>query len=186
RKLEGDDAEAVVEVRAEAPLLDHARQALVGGGDDARLEVPLAVGADGAEAPLLEGAQQLRLRLGREVADLVDEERAGAGLGHQALAVLVGAGEAAAPVPEQLALEQVARDGGDVHGDEGRLLALALVVEAAGGELLAGAGLAEEQHGLVALGGAIELLEEVPQRRALAEDGAVADERGVTDALREH
>ena len=53
-----------------------------------------------------------------------------------------GAGEGAFLVAEQLALDEIARDRRHVDRDEGALLALAVVVQGAGDELLAGAGLA--------------------------------------------
>ena len=61
----------------------------------------------------------LGCRSSAELADLVEEEGAFAGGADQAELVAVGAGEGAAAVAEQLALEQVARDGGAVERDEG-------------------------------------------------------------------
>ena len=70
------------------------------------------------ELPLLEDAKQLALQLGREVADLVEED--GPVVGHLELAGLArgGAGERAALVPEQLGLEQGLDDGRAVDAHE--------------------------------------------------------------------
>ena len=74
--------------------------------------------AERADLAGLEEAEQLRLQVEAELADFVEEQRAVAGGANEAGVVAVGAGEGAAAVAEQLALEQVARDGGAVEGDE--------------------------------------------------------------------
>src|SRR6266536_349964 len=70
-----------------------------------------------------------------------------------------GAGEGALLVPEELAGDQLLRDGAGVHGDErpsgyGRAL-----VDGARHQLLAGAALADDQDGGVGAGGDADLLE---------------------------
>ena len=62
------------------------------------------------------------------------------------LRAAIGAGEGALLVAEQLAFQQLGRDGAAVDGDERPLPARAGVVDGAGRELLAGARLAEDQH----------------------------------------
>ena len=57
-----------------------------------------------------------------------------------------GAGEGAAHVPEQLRFEQVLRDGAAVDDDERPLGAVGAHVDLACDQLLAGAGLAVDQH----------------------------------------
>ena len=59
------------------------------------------------------------------------------------------AGERALLVPEQLALDQLARDGRHVHRDEWPGAPLAVVVQRASHQLLAGAALAGDHHGEV-------------------------------------
>ncbi len=59
---------------------------------------------------------------------------------------LVGTGEGVRLVAEYLAVEQVLRQAAAVQRDEGMLVAPAIVVEATRHQLLAGAGLAEDQH----------------------------------------
>ena len=62
--------------------------------------------ADPLELALLEDAQQLRLDRERQLADLVEEQRAAVGPLEAARPLAVGAGEGAALVAEQLGLEQ--------------------------------------------------------------------------------
>ena len=74
--------------------------------------------ADRHEHALLQDAQELHLERGRHVADLVHEE--GAAVGDREEAGLVGdrAGERAAAVTEELALEEVVVEGAAVGRDE--------------------------------------------------------------------
>ena len=62
-----------------------------------------------------------------------------------------GAGEGALLVPEQFRLDQVARDGGHVDGDERAVAALAEIVQRARHQFLAGAALAGDHHREVGL-----------------------------------
>ncbi len=87
------------------------------------------------------------------------------------------AGEGAALVAEELGLEQVARDGGGVDGDEGRVAARAVAVQRARHQLLAAARLAVDQHGGVRVREPADGAEDLLHRRRLAED--LGGERGV-------
>jgi hypothetical protein len=91
---------------------------------------------------LLQHAQQPCLRLHRHVADLVEEQCAALGLLEAPFGARLRAGERALLVAEQLALDQLARDGCHVDGDEGTIAPLGVVVQHASDQLLAGAGLA--------------------------------------------
>ena len=88
----------------------------------------------------------------------------------EALLVGVRAGEGAALVPEELALEQRVGERRAVLGDEALILARARVVDRAGHQVLAGAGLAGDQHGGVRLGHLLHHLEHLVHRRARADD----------------
>ena len=77
--------------------------------------------ADRAHLALLQHAQQLHLERRRQLADLVEEQRAAVGRPEEAgLALVVGAGEGALLVAEQLALEQRLGQRAAVDGDERR------------------------------------------------------------------
>ncbi len=104
------------------------------------------VPADALERPLLEHAQQLHLRRGGDLADLVEEERAAVRLLEPPDPPLVGAGERAALVAEQLALEQGLRERRAVQRHERRLRARALRVDRARELALARAALAGDEH----------------------------------------
>ena len=59
----------------------------------------------------------------------------------------LGAGEGAAFVAEQLALQQRLGNGRAIDGDERLVGAVAVLVDGAGDQFLAGAGLAADEHG---------------------------------------
>ena len=79
RERDGDDAEAVVEVLAEAPRRDGLLEIPVRRRDDAHVDVEVARPADPPEGLLLEEAQELGLERRRHLADLVEEDRAAVG-----------------------------------------------------------------------------------------------------------
>jgi hypothetical protein len=143
-----------------------------------------------------EEAQQLRLHLRSDLADFVEEQRAAGGGSNHALERVRGAGEGAPAVAEQLALEQIAGHGGAVERHERPVGAIRGPMNGPGDHLLAGAGLAGNQHrnrvggdpprrvqdfdhlfgGPDAFGVAVERIGR-PQRRTLLLVAAVALER---------
>ena len=74
-----DDVEPVVEVLAELSPAHGLSQIDVRCRDDADIDLPALLSADPANAASLQGAQQLRLELQRQRADLVQEQRAAVG-----------------------------------------------------------------------------------------------------------
>ena len=102
--------------------------------------------ADALELPLLQHAQQLALQLERDLADLVEKQRAAVGQFEPADAVAQRAGEGALDVAEELALEQFARDRRAVDPDQRPVAAAARLVDGARDQFLAGAGFAGDQH----------------------------------------
>ena len=127
------------------------RRSLLRGSDDAHVGLDRGAAADGGVFALLQHAQQARLRLHRHVADLVEEQRAALGLLEAAGGAGVGAGEGAALMAEQFGLNEVARDRRHVDGDERAVAPLAVVVQRARHQFLAGAGLAGDHHREVGL-----------------------------------
>jgi hypothetical protein len=112
--------EPVVEVLAEFLARDRLFEVLVGGGDQANVDLDRARSAEPLELTLLQHAQDLGLGRGRHVADLVEEQRAFVRQLEPADALAVGTGEGAALVAEELGLEQVLVNCRAVSSDEGR------------------------------------------------------------------
>jgi hypothetical protein len=127
------------------------------------------VAADALVAAVGEHAQQLGLQRRVDVADLVEEERARAGGLDAAGAPPGGAGEGAALVAEQLGLDQRRRQRGEVDRDERRRRARRVVVDRARHQLLAGAGLAGDEHRRVRSRGAADQLPDRQHRRRRAD-----------------
>ena len=117
-QMDAHDVDAVVQVVAEPPLGDVGLEVARRRGDDAHVHRARRVVADAAHLALLQRAQQLHLQRQRQLADLVEEERAAVGLLEQSLPLGGRAGERALRVAEQLALEQRLGNGAAVHGDE--------------------------------------------------------------------
>src|SRR2546430_16223606 len=82
-----------------------------GDGDD-----PLA--AERLHLPLLQCTQQLRLCGERKIDDLIEEQRTAPSKLELPLLSLMGPGERALLVAEQLRLDQRVRDGATVHRDK--------------------------------------------------------------------
>jgi hypothetical protein len=100
----------------------------------------------------LDHPQQLDLEIRGKVADLVEEDRAAVGPLEPAELALDGPGEGPLLVAEQLAFEQGLGQGRAVDLDERLVRPQAVVVDRVGDEVLAGAALAADQHGRVAVG----------------------------------
>ena len=139
-------AQPVVEVLPELALGD---QLVEDGGWWPRRRARHAdrlLAADALQLAVLQDAQQLGLRRFVQVADLVEKDRAAVGQLELAAAHRRRAGERPLFVAEQLALDELGRNGRavDLHERARRHRALAMDVRRQ--QLLAGARLAREQH----------------------------------------
>ena len=79
RREDREDREPVVQVGPERALLDEVLERPMGGGDQPDVDLDRRGAAEPLDFPLLQDAQQLHLRRGTELADLVEEERAAVG-----------------------------------------------------------------------------------------------------------
>src|SRR5208283_4613843 len=102
--------------------------------------------ADAHEAKVLQEAEELGLHRHRHLSDLVEEERAPRGGLDLPLHELARAGERAALVTEELALEERLRDGGAVDRHERPATTLGELVRPPREHLLARAALADERE----------------------------------------
>ena len=170
RDLDREHLEAVVEVGAQAPLGDGGLEVAVGGGDDAHVRLDRVRRAEALERPFLEDAQEPPLDVAREVADLVEEDRAAARDLEAPEPPLERAGEGAALVAEELALDERAGQRRAVDGDERAFRAGAAPVDRARDELLARAGLARQEDGGAGRGDLLDEVEDALQRGTPADD----------------
>ena len=148
------------------------------GGDDAHVHVHRHVAAHAVELPVGQHAQQARLQIRRHLADFVQEQRAAVGLLEAPGPLRGGAGKGPALVAEELALHQILRDRGRVDGDEGLLRPRAVRVQRPRHQLLAGAGLAGDQHRDLRLGQAADGAKHLLHGRRLADDLRRGDRLG--------
>ena len=119
RQAQPDHIQAMEQVLAEQALLHALLQRLVGSSNDAHVDAHRLRTADAVEAAFGQHAQQARLQFDRHVADFVQEQGAAVRFLEAATAQVVGAGERAALMAEQLGLQQVARDGCRVQRHKG-------------------------------------------------------------------
>jgi hypothetical protein len=173
RQAQADHVQPVEQVLAEAAGAHALLEVLVRRRDHAHVALQGLVATDAVELAVRQHAQQPRLQVEGHVADLVEKQRAAVGLLEAAAAHGLRAGEGAALVAEEFALEQVLRDRRGVDRDEGALAAeiaaRAVAVQRARDQLLAGAALAGDHHRHRALAQAADRAEHVLHRRRLAE-----------------
>jgi hypothetical protein len=146
READPHDGEPVEEILAEAPGRDLLGEVAVRRGDDANVDAAGRIRAQPAYLEALEGAQELRLEIERELADLVEEERPSVGRLDRALAIGDRSGERTPDVTEELALDEGGGDRRAVEHHERAPGARALLVQRLRGELLAGPGLSLDER----------------------------------------
>ncbi len=146
RDVQLGDVQPVQQVFAEPPAAYLFEQIRFGRADHPQVDLDAAVGAQPFQGPFLQHAQQLDLLRQRHAFDLVEEQRAAVGMFDAADALALGAGEGAAFMAEQLALEDGFRNRRAVQRHEGMPRPRAEIVQAARDLFLAGAGVAADQH----------------------------------------
>ena len=170
RQMNRIDAQAVVQVGPEAPLGDRRLEVVMRGGDHANIHPLRARGSDALEFPFLQHAQKLHLNLRRQVADLVQENRAAVGQLEAPLSHPHGAGERAFLMAEQFAFDERRRKRGAVDPHQRARMPPAPLVQRPGEQFLAGSGRAEQQHARVRRRDLSQARQRESKRRTLADD----------------
>ena len=150
--MNADHVQPVEQVLAELAGLHQRFQILMGSGNDAHIDLDRRVAADPVELAIGQHPQQPGLGFGRHVADLVEEQRAAVGLLEAPAPLQRGAGEGALLVTEQLGLHQLSGNRRHVQRNEWAARPRAVAVQGVGHQLLAGTGLAIDQHRDVGVG----------------------------------
>src|SRR4030095_15875380 len=146
RNPDWKDVQPVVQVRTELPLGDHLLEIAIGGGDQPKVDANGSRASHSLVFTVLKRAQQLRLQLEWHVADLVEEQRALMRQLEPADLLRQCPGERSKLVAGPLALEQPRGRVGAVHRHERPAPAVTGGVNRPCDELLARAGLAEQQY----------------------------------------
>ena len=171
RQGDRKDIEPVVQIAAKASFAHVLGQVAIGRGDHADVDVDGPGIAEPLDLPFLQHAKQLGLDFERQLADLVEEDRAlGRELEPSDLRG-VGAGEGAAFATEQLALNQGGGHGRAIDHDERAATPQAASMDGAGEQFFAGTGLAAQQHRRIGGGDLVDSEHHVAERIALANDG---------------
>src|SRR6185295_15148298 len=144
---ERNGADAEVQIAAEAPVAHQAGQVVVGGRDEEVVFLAVGALAHAAEALFLENLEHLGLHGRIEVSHLVEEEDAAVSHLEQPFLLVDRAGEGAASVAEELALQELPRQARAVEIDEGLFAARSLLVQPARQHSFAAARLALDEDG---------------------------------------
>ena len=118
RQAKRDHIQTEVQVPAKGSLLHFGCEIAVRRRDDAEVRFSQLRGTDGTKLLLLQNAQKLRLKVQRQLSDLIEE--CGAAVRHldEADFCRGGARERSLRVPEQLALHQGSHQRGAIHNHE--------------------------------------------------------------------
>src|SRR5581483_7246486 len=116
--MDGEDVQPVEEVLAEGPGGDASAQVAMRRRDDPYVRADRLVSADAFELPFLQHAQERDLRLRREVADLVQEDRSTFGELESPESLVQRSRERSPFVPEELRCDQRGLDRGAIHADD--------------------------------------------------------------------
>ena len=181
-QVEAPEVDARQKVRPEAPAGDIHRQIAVCAADQLEVAVLVFHRAQRTEGLLLDGLEQHRLRLKRQLADFVQEHDAAVGLLEKAVMVRARAGIRAFLVPEERRFREIAAERRAIDGHERALDLAGLLLEKIDlpGQLaLARAGGAGQQDGVRgADGDALDRLDELVERLVLRVD-SLLEEREV-------
>jgi hypothetical protein len=142
-----------------------------------RQRASMFVGAsDPAEAPFLEGSQQLRLQIERQFADLVEHERSLARELEKPPLAGTSVRKSTSLMAEELGCQKVGGDRRAIHRDKRLLSFRTRVVNAPGEETLACTGLPHDEYGGAPSGGhAHGELDRLEDGGAPSDDGLEAD-----------
>ncbi len=170
RQIDGDDVEPVVQIFAKLAFAHGLPQIDVGGRQDAHVHLDLVHPAQVHEAPVLQHAQDLGLRIHSHGADLVQEQ--GAEVGHLKKALLGGnsGSERTLDVAKEGRFEQIAGHGARIDGHKGFVPARGIGMERFRDQFLAGSAFALDQDG--GAGGSYlrHQVEDAQHRLAFADD----------------
>src|SRR2546426_3221407 len=152
RQPEHDSAQAEEQIFPETSLAYPLREPLVGRRQNAHVHRARLRPSDPADLLVLQHGRRLGREPGGQVADLVQEERAGVRHLEQPRLGRMGVRERASLVTEQLRLDEVFREGRAVDGHERGAAAWSAGVDRPREELLPGPRLADDQGMRVAVG----------------------------------
>jgi hypothetical protein len=147
RQRNGENVQTIQQILAEGASSHGLLEEGVCCRDDATPDREFFGAAEQTHAARLEHPQKLGLERHRQVVDLVEKERAFTRELEQSTFAPSRVGESTTLMTEQLRLQQRLWNRGAVHRHERLLRGRSGIVNSAREQLLAGAGLAKQQHG---------------------------------------
>ena len=181
-----DDVQPVEQIVPEPAFVDQLPQVAVGRRDHAHVDLLGPFGAERLDLALLQHAQQLGLQRRAHRADLVEEERAAVGQRELALAWCRSAPvNAPRTWPNSSDSSSVSGIAAQLTATNGIVALRAAVVDRARDQLLAGAGLAGDQHRAAGRGDQLDAARSPPAIGAAVADDAVVLEMRPDDRRRE-
>ena len=146
RHVDREHVEAVEQVFAERTGFHLARQVTVGRGDDAHVHLGRAARTHSVHFAFLQGTEQFHLCVQRQLADLIEEQRAAIGLDKLAGGFGNSAGKRALLMAKQDRLHEVFRNGAAVDRHERLARPGAGALNAARDHFLTHTAFAQDQH----------------------------------------
>jgi hypothetical protein len=165
-----NDAKPEVEVLAKRRVLDPFDKRSVGGRDQADIGGEGMTGTDAFEGALAEEPEEFDLDGRVDLPDFIQKKGPAVGLLKPSNSLLVGAGEGALFVTEQLAFEESRGQGGAMDGDQGLLRPRAELADGFGDQFLARAAFALNEHGCARGGHLMDDVEYLPHGFGVAND----------------
>ncbi len=170
RQSDGKHAQPIVQIRAKLSCGNPGLEMTMRRSDDADVDLSRARGAHALELPVLQDTQQFRLKLQREVADLVQEDRPAVCQFEPALPIGRRAGKCTALVTEELAFDECRRERGAVDAHEVVPLPPAVCVNGPREQFFARSRFAEQQDRAVGWRNLLQASQCDVQRQTGADD----------------
>lgn len=146
RHLDTEDMQPVIEILAKTPFLDCAPEVNVRGRDHPDIDFKLARAPDPLNPPLLQKAQQVHLKIQRQIADFIEKNGTARSRFDLADLPLGRARERALFVAEQLRLDQRRRNRTAVDRNEGAVATVGSGMDGLGRQFLAASAFAPNQY----------------------------------------
>src|SRR5205807_1911311 len=152
RRVDPGNIQSEIQIASELHRGVRRVEILVRGGEDPEIETHRALSTQPLDFLAFDHAQDLRLRKGAHVADLVKKYRASLRGLQLPLARTARAGERPALIAEQLAFQEAIGNGGAVDADKGLEASPAVLLDQLGDKFLTGASFSGDQHARVSGG----------------------------------
>src|SRR5262245_19257645 len=160
----------VEQIPPESALAHFLEQVAVGGGDHPHIDVDRSCTAEPLDRAALEHAQELRLKLERQFADFVEENRPTVRQFESARLACMRAGERSALPSKELAFNQRRRHRRAVDDGQRLLAPPALAMDGPRYQFLPGAGFTAEENGRIGVRHLLNPGEDILQTGALPDD----------------